>query len=170
LKIMKRMGSAIFIILAALLVASICQAQARAPAGKTVAQDPIRITSDRLEADQGAHKMEFVGNVVARQGDLTIYARNLEIFYGPENHEVERAEAHGDVRVVQGDRVATGQQGTFFRKEGKIVLTGSPRVHQGQDFVEGDEITVFLNEDRSIVKGGGDSRVNAVFNPGGETQ
>jgi lipopolysaccharide export system protein LptA len=162
------MGKAFFIALAIFLFATTCRAEVSAKSGKTVSKEPIRITSDRLETDQSARKMEFVGNVVARQGDLTIYARKLDMFYGPDNHEIERVEAHGDVRVVQGDRVATGQQGVFFRKEGKIVLTGSPRVHQGQDYVEGDEITVFLNEERSIVKGGGGSRVNAVFTPKGE--
>ncbi len=158
----------VYIALAILLFATPCRAEVSAKTGKTVSQEPIRITSDRLEADQGTRKMEFLGNVVARQGDLTIYARSIDLFYGPDNHDIDRVEAHGDVRVVQGGRVATGQQGIFFRKEGRIVLTGSPRVHQGQDFVEGDEITVFLNEERSIVKGGGGSRVNAVFTPKGE--
>ncbi len=62
-------------------------------------------------------------------------------------------------------KVATGDKGIFFRDEARIVLTGSPKVHHGKDFVEGDEIVVLLNEDRSIVRSEGGSRVNAVFHP-----
>jgi lipopolysaccharide export system protein LptA len=64
--------------------------------------------------------------------------------------------------------VATGQKASFFNRERKIVLTGSPKVYQDDDFVEGDEITVLLDEERSIVKSEQGSRVNAVFHPKGD--
>ena len=82
--------------------------------------------------------------------------------------EIERIEASGSVRIVQGNRVATGQKASFFNKERKIVLTGSPRVYQGNDFLEGDEIIVLLDEGKSIVKSDQGSRVNAVFHPKGK--
>ena len=41
-------------------------------------------------------------------------------------------EAEGDVRIVQGARVATGQKGVLYREEGRVVLTGAARVHQGE--------------------------------------
>ncbi|MEJ2200897.1 MAG: LptA/OstA family protein, partial [Desulfuromonadaceae bacterium] len=65
--------------------------------------------------------------------------------------------------IVQGERVATAEQAVYFSKEGQIVLTGSPEVHQGQDLIQGDEITFFLNEERSIVTGQKGGRVTAVF-------
>jgi lipopolysaccharide export system protein LptA len=126
---------------------------------------PIRITSDRLKADDNARQMTFIGHVVARQGDVTIYADNLTVFYEKEKRDIDRVEAEGDVRVVQNNRVATGGKGIFYRKEGRIVLTDGPAVHQGDNFIKGKTITVFLNEEKSIVTGDGDSRVNAVFQP-----
>jgi lipopolysaccharide export system protein LptA len=114
--------------------------------------------------------MKFVGNVVARQGDVTIYAQELTLILAEVDREVERIEAVGDVRIVQGERIATGQQGVFYRGEGRIVLSGSPRVHQGEDFIEGDEITVFLNSEKSIVKSREGTRVNAIFHPRGESR
>lgn len=133
--------------------------------GQFDGNQPIQITSDRLKADDNARQMTFIGNVVARQGDVTIYADHLKVFYGREDREIDRIEAAGDVRVVQNNRVATGQKGVYYRKEGRIVLTGSPAVHQGEDFIKGDAITVFLNEEKSIVTGDGDTRVKAVFSP-----
>jgi lipopolysaccharide export system protein LptA len=131
----------------------------------TAGREPIRITADRLEAEQAANRMTFFGNVVARQGDVVIYAEEIALFTDTKSREVERVEALRDVRIVQGARIATGHKGIFHRLEGRFVLTGSPRIHQGDDFIEGDEITVFIDEERSIVRSGDGSRVNAVFHP-----
>ncbi len=69
------------------------------------------------------------------------------------------------MRIVQGERVATGEKGVYLNREDRIILTGSPKVHQGKDIVTGDEIIVFLNENKSIVKGSEGSRVRATFHP-----
>lgn len=133
--------------------------------GSLTSERPILINSDRLVAEQGFNKVSFIGNVVARQGDVVIYAQELTLFYRDEGRQIDRVEAYRDVRIVQGPRVATGQKGVYYGDEGKIVLTGSPRVHQGESFVEGEEIILFLHEEKSLVRGGGDQRVNAVFQP-----
>lgn len=129
---------------------------------------PVSVTSDRLEADDKLHQIRFVGNVVARQGDVVIYAGKLVLIYPESGRDIDRIEASGSVRIVQGSRVATGEKASFYNKERKIVLTGSPRVYQGDDFLEGDEIIVLLDEEKSIVKSKQGSRVNAVFHPKGE--
>ncbi len=129
---------------------------------------PIQISSDRLEGDDAKGLVTFLGNVIATQGTISIYAEKLTVIYVPKGREIDRVEAEQGVRIVQGDRVATGQKAVFFNREGKVVLTGNPKVHEGADFVEGEEITVLLNEEKSIVKGGGTSRVNAIFHPQGK--
>lgn len=126
---------------------------------------PINVTADRLEADDLARQVKFLGNVVARQGEVAIYAAALTLYYREGSQEIDRVEADGDVRIVQGARVATGDKGVFYHAEGRVVLTGHARVHQGEDFVEGDVITVLLGEEKSIVHGREGSRVNAVFHP-----
>jgi lipopolysaccharide export system protein LptA len=136
--------------------------------GKSTTDQPIDIRSDRLEANDTKKQMRFIGNVVARQGDLTIYAQEVILFYAEGEGDIDRVEAHRDVRIVQGEKVATGQKGVFFNHEAKIVLTGSPRVNQGEDFISGEQITVFLNEERSEVSGQDGGRVNAVFHPKGQ--
>lgn len=137
-------------------------------AGQRSADQPIDITADRLEADDAAGQVKFIGRVVARQGDVTLYSGEMILFLTPETRDVERVEAYGEVRIVQGERVAVGRKGVFFRNEGRIVLTGDPRVHQGEDMISGDEIVVFLQEEKSIVRGGEGSRVKAVFHPKGD--
>jgi lipopolysaccharide export system protein LptA len=50
----------------------------------------------------------------------------------------------------------------------KIVLTGGPVVRHENDLVEGDRITLFLKENRSIVESSGSGRVRALIFPGGK--
>ena len=49
-------------------------------------------------------------------------------------------------------------------------MTGSPKVTEGDDFVEGQEITLYLDEKRSVVSGGAGGRVKAIFTPRSETK
>ncbi|MDW7644615.1 MAG: lipopolysaccharide transport periplasmic protein LptA [Desulfuromonadales bacterium] len=127
--------------------------------------EPIHVVSDQLEADQAGKEVRFIGNVVARQGEVVMYAQEMRLVYDSETREVEKVVATGDVRIVQGDRVATGQQGTLFNAEKKMVLTGNPKLFQGENSVSGDEITVYLEEERSTVSSAGGSRVQAIFHP-----
>ncbi len=131
---------------------------------------PIEIASDRLEGNDQAGNAKFSGNVVAKQGDVTIYAEELSILYQSGSRDIEKIIALNGVRIVQGERTATGNKAIFFNQQGKVVLSGNPKVHQGQDFVQGDEITVFLNEERSVVTGKDGGRVNAVFHPQGDNR
>jgi lipopolysaccharide export system protein LptA len=137
-------------------------------AAELPANQPVEITSDRLEADYSKGKIHFLGEVVARQGDLTIYSEELIIHLDQGdggNRQVKEIEALKNVRIVKGTRVATGQAAHLDNATGKVVLTGSPRVEEGENFVEGDKITFFLNEDRSTVKSDSGSRAKAVFHP-----
>ena len=131
-------------------------------------REPVEISADRLEADDPAKTLVFIGHAVARQGEVTISGDRLTIHYLPEASDVGRIVAEGNVRIVQGERVATGQRGEYFRAEERVVLTGTPRVSEGANSVQGHEITLFLKENRSVVKSGVDGRVNAVFQPQGE--
>ncbi|GAB4163654.1 MAG: hypothetical protein Tsb0017_03570 [Geothermobacteraceae bacterium] len=126
---------------------------------------PLEITSDRLEADDNQGKVVFIGHVVGRQDTLTIHCGRLTVEYA-EGRQVLRIIAVEDVRIIQGDRVATGEQAVYDRQSGRIVLTGNPRVNQGEDFVSGEKITVNLDDRRSLVEGGKQGRVKALFHPG----
>lgn len=129
------------------------------------ASEVIQILSRRLEADQAVGTVRFIGDVVATQGDTIIRAEELILYQASEGQRIERIEAFRQVRIEQGDRIATGQKAVFNRIKEEILLTGSPKVRQGADFVEGDEIVFFLNSERSIVRSKGDERVRAVFHP-----
>lgn len=126
---------------------------------------PVEVSADRLEVDDRSQVLVFVGNAVATQDDVTMHGDRLTVKYTGAKRQIEKVVAEGSVRIVQGDRIATGAKAVLYHAEERIVLTGSPKVTEGDNFIQGQEITVFLNDQRSIVTGGAGGRVNAVFTP-----
>ncbi|MBW6511811.1 MAG: lipopolysaccharide transport periplasmic protein LptA [Desulfuromonadaceae bacterium] len=129
--------------------------------------EPIRVSADHLEANNPAGWVSFQGNVVADDGGVVLRAEQMKLFVDQEDRSLLRIEAEGTVRMTQGPRVASSNSAIFFNRERKIVLTGNARFKDGENRVEGQEITVFLDEERTLVGGEG-GRVNAVFRPTGE--
>ena len=74
--------------------------------------------------------------------------------------------ATGQVRIsrAQGG-LATSEKAVYYEDDEKIVLTGKPVVRQGNDFVEGDRITIFLKENRSVVESSLGKKVKAIIFP-----
>ena len=151
--------------LTCLLLLALAPAALAAPVANRA---PLKIKSDALHADNEKKTATFEGKVVARQGDLTLYADRLVISYAGDGRELSRVEAFGNVRVLQGSRQASGAHAVYEPKGARILLDGSPRVVQGGDVITGKLITYFVNEQRSVVTGGPNERVEAVIHPGGK--
>jgi lipopolysaccharide export system protein LptA len=129
---------------------------------------PIEVTADRLSADNARDSVTFEGNVVARQGDVTMYANRLYAEYARRTNSIERIEAEGNVRFVQEDREARSPRATFYNLEQRVVLSGGATLRQGENTLQGDAITIFVRENRAVVTGSeGGGRVRAVINPKG---
>ncbi len=126
---------------------------------------PIEITAQQLEVLQQQRKSIFTGNVVAIQGDMTLSADTLTIYLQELKEEIDRLEASGNVRFVQLDRVATADEAVYRQKEDVLVLTGHAVVTQGENTISGDEITLFIQENRTVIKSSKKSRVKAVIVP-----
>jgi lipopolysaccharide export system protein LptA len=128
---------------------------------------PITIKSNEMAADNKGRTAAFSGNVVAKQGDITIFSDKLVVNYAAKGGEVEKVEAIGNVRIVQQNRTGFAGQALYNSHDGRIVLTGNPRVVQGGDSISGKIISYFVDDDKSDVSSGGDpkSRVEAVINP-----
>lgn len=171
------------LLLVPLLFGSASGAQEKPALGST---NPIVVTADTLEADNKAKVATFAGNVVAKQvqekDTLFIYSQKLIVHYVDEpekkgapirasgkqpgvqqNNKIDRIIATGQVKIVQGEDVATGETATFYNADQKIVLSGNPKVWQGKNLVKGEEITVWIRENRSLVTSKGSNRVQAVI-------
>ena len=137
---------------------------------------PVIINSDKLEADDRAKTITFWGNVTAKRDDFTIDCHKMVVYLKKENRtekkdekgspHIDRIVATGDVKIIRSTGgTATAQKAVYHQNEDKLVLTGEPVVKQGKNFVAGDRITLFLNENRSIVDSPQNGKVKAVIFP-----
>ena len=131
---------------------------------------PIDITSDKVETHFKENLIVFKGNVMARQKDIVIYADSLEAIMIEGGKGIEKVIAGGNVKIQQGLRVANCQKAVFYNVEQKVVLTGDPKVSEGENIVSGDEIIFDIEQDRVEVKGGAGGRGKATIHPGEELE
>jgi lipopolysaccharide export system protein LptA len=126
---------------------------------------PIEITSDSVETFVKDHLIVFKGNVTARQKDMVIYADALEALIIEDGKGIEKVTADGNVKIQQGLRVANCQKAIYYNVDRKVVLTGDPRVYEGENMVSGEEIIVDIEKNRVEVKGGPGGRGKIKIQP-----
>ena len=115
---------------------------------------PIDITSDNVETYYKENLILFKGNVMARQKDIVIYADSLETVIIEDGKGIEKVVAGGNVKIQQGTRLANCQKAVFYNLDRRIVLTGDPKVVEGDNMVQGEEIVFHIDKNRIEVKGG----------------
>lgn len=128
--------------------------------------EPIRISSDLMETENRSRLVIFRGNVVAVRGDLTINSDQLRIVNFQSSGNMEKMIAEGNVRLNYKGRVALAEKAIYYSKEEKVELLGNPRAWEGDNQVRGEIMLLFLQDDRSIVKGNEKVRVHVVYYPG----
>jgi outer membrane protein assembly factor BamD len=132
---------------------------------------PIDIISDSVETYTKENLILFKGNVTARQKDMVIYADSLEAVLIEDGKGIERVVAGGNVKIQQGLRVANCQKAIFYNLDKKVVLTGEPKLSEGDNTVSGEEIIFDMDQNRVEVKGGtGGSRGKVRIYPKEETE
>ncbi|HZE21091.1 MAG TPA: LptA/OstA family protein [Desulfobaccales bacterium] len=184
------MRSLRLLLLAGLLVlglASGSTAYGAAPKKPSAAADvPLRITATHLEADQQTGVIVFSGQVKAQYGDSTLYAQQLRVYFkakpkpapraksSRENpaqsplealgaEKIDRIVARGNVRFVQGDRVATGQEAIYYKDRNEVVLKGNPQLWRAENTLKGERIILNLNTNKVMVESSPHRRVEALL-------
>ncbi len=134
------------------------------------ADDPIVVEADKLEFDYEKNRLVYTGAVHVVQGDLELRSTHLIVRFEragePKDAKLTRVVAQGDVVITQGERRASGERAVFDQAKRQIVLLGDPVLRDGPNEVQGDRLTVYLDEGRSVVESSPKKRVSAVLFPG----
>lgn len=142
----------------------------------TSRKDPIHIRSHDLEFFYEEKRIQYRGNVVVTQGDMTLKSDRLTVLYedpastaasdAAAQQRLKHIVAEGRVEITSGGRRATSRKAIFNQKKRTVTLRGNAVLQEGPNRVKGDIVTVFLDENRSIVKGGkGKRRAQMVLIP-----
>ena len=148
---------------------------------------PLRITAALLSADQKEGIIIFSGQVKAIYGDSTLYADQLRIYFkakpapvkgaapAPQEQadksplgdlgaeKIDRIVAKGNVRMVQEDRVATGNEAIYYKDRDEVVLTGNPQVWRAENTLKGERIIFNLKTNKALVESSPQRRVEALL-------
>jgi lipopolysaccharide export system protein LptA len=127
---------------------------------------PIVIDADRMEAFKKEGLVVFTGNVIAKQDNSVQSADRMEVYLDDKSERVLRIVSTGNVKIVTEDcRTATARRAEYYDDDQKLLLIGEAKVWQEDNVVTGDEVTLFLADDRSTVTAGPQGRVKSVFYP-----
>ncbi len=143
---------------------------------------PIRIEADRMETSQEKSVVMFSGHVKAEQDDLVIKADAMTVRYSKTgsqqdrsteipaeglSQQIDKITAKGNVEIVQGEWIATGDSMDYNSAEKIVILSGNARAWQDQNMVSGEKIILYLKEGRSVVERGAveSKRVKAFIYP-----
>jgi lipopolysaccharide export system protein LptA len=148
---------------------------------------PLRITAARLEADQKEGTIVFSGEVKALYGDSTLYSDKLLVYLKnqpappkgaakpPQEQaeqsplgdlgagKIDRIVAKGQVRFVQADRVATGEEAIYYKDRDEVVLRGNPQLWQAENTLKGERIVFNLKTNKVLVESSPQRRVEALL-------
>jgi lipopolysaccharide export system protein LptA len=132
----------------------------------------MAITSRSMTMKNLDQRVIFDRDVVVKKGDMDMRADRVEVILAapPDGtasarafsggaggammaeDNVERIEANGHVKVVQGQKTVTADQAIYHRADETIVLTGRPETWEDGYRIQGSRITILLKEQRSVVE------------------
>lgn len=141
---------------AALLGAGLAQAQEGISALKGHdRRAPIDLAADRAEAQDRADRAIFAGNVVVRQGELTLRTARLTLAYASQGGiDIDRIDASGGVIVASPSETARGDFAVYDLDEGLITMVGNVRLERGGSYLSGGRLTIDLDSGRAVMDGG----------------
>ena len=116
---------------------------------------PIDLSADRAEAQDRADRAIFAGNVIVKQGELTLRTARLTLAYASTNGiDINRIDASGGVTVTSPSETAKGDFAVYDLNEGLITMVGNVRLERGGSFLSGGRLTIDLDTGRAVMDGG----------------
>ncbi len=129
--------------------------------------EPIVIEANELVFNQKSNKAVYTGNVIAKKGDMTLYADKMEIFLD-KTGDVSKIIATGNVRFYKKpDREGRGNIAIYEKKSNTITLKGKNAIlKQGENLVEGEVIIYHIDTEITEVKSNREKqRVKTILFP-----
>lgn len=150
------------------VLATAAAAQTTVPFGTSShdASEPVEVTSDRLDLDQGTGTAVFSGTVRVGQGELRLAADRVQVYYDPKakggnTGPIQRLVATGNVTLANGTQAAESNEATYEVASGHVDMKGNVLLTQGSNALSGDKLAIDLNTNTARM----DGRVRTLFVP-----
>jgi lipopolysaccharide export system protein LptA len=130
-------------------------------------KSPVKVEADHLRYSGDSKISMFEGNVVAYYEDTTIYSDKMDVYLSNER-KADKIVSLGNVKILKDNVTALSDYAEMDINSDIITLKGDVRVWQEQNYMEGEEISIYTKEDRVVVNKGKSSRVKIIFYPDGD--
>jgi len=81
-----------------------------------------------LNIDYAANIAKLHDNVIIVDAEKTIYSDYMEVYFDTETKDIVKAIAKQNVKITKDKNITTCEEATYYAKEGRIVLTGKPKI------------------------------------------
>ena len=116
---------------------------------------PVDVAADRIEVQDRADRAVFSGNVVVRQGGLTLTAARLTVAYSSSGGiEIERIDASGGVLLRSASETARGQFAIYDLRRRLVTVIGGVTLTRGDSHINGGRLIIDLDSGRAVMDGG----------------
>lgn len=116
---------------------------------------PVDVAADRIEVQDRSDRAIFSGDVVVRQGDLTLNAERLTVAYSDAGGiQIDRLNASGGVTLRSPSETARGQFAIYDLNNRLITMLGGVTLTRGQSRVSGARLVLSLDTGRAVLDGG----------------
>lgn len=116
---------------------------------------PVDVAADRIEVQDRADRAIFSGNVVARQGDLTLSAARVTVAYSDAGGiQIDRLTATGGVLLRSPSETARGEYAIYDLNNRIITMLGNVTLTRGESRVNGARLVLSLDTGRAVLDGG----------------
>ena len=121
--------------------------------GSQEEQNPTIITSDGpLDVDFTNNMAVFRDNVCIKDERGEVYSDKMDVYFDNDSRHVNFVEALGNVIIYVDDKVAKSDKATYKVSEGKLILTGNPRIMEDKNVYSADKITIFRKDGQTEMK------------------
>ncbi|MGI6680056.1 MAG: lipopolysaccharide transport periplasmic protein LptA [Bdellovibrionota bacterium] len=115
-------------------------------------KDATYITSDNLTLNAKERIFIYTGNVDVKHKNMVLTSDKVTGYYSKDN-KIEKLVAVGKVDISQGNMRARSEEAIYDAVKKIIVLTKNPELEKDKSLLSADEITIFIDEERSTAKG-----------------
>jgi lipopolysaccharide export system protein LptA len=117
---------------------------------------PVEITSESLELNQSAGNASFTGNVIVRQGEMTLTCDSMVVEYAPDasgQQQIRTIRMFGGVTFASPSEAAESDGAVYDLAAERLTMTGNVLVTQGATALSTDRLTYNLASGEGVMEG-----------------
>lgn len=128
---------------------------------------PVKIQANEMRYYGTERKSTFHGNVVAVSDNYTLTSDDVVVFLN-KDMDVSKIQCTGNVNFKSDDIVSISKRADLDHNKKVAVITGDVKVWQGENYLEGEKVFIYYEEERIVVDKGTEKRVTIIFKPENE--